>query len=386
MRLLSSSTLSSDPRPCNVIRKVIVTGLWIIFFLVVFDVSTNFLFPYPSDPRVTASGQLKVYFEYGRSVEGKLSRMVGPTDESSSAIAQAGWLDPELWKKLNLPVSRAPSENLLVAIYGMSFSNHVGEAMKAMDAKLGLRMIAGPAAPPNYSFAAYNLDRGRHQADVVILGLLASSVKALRTLNGMTWQFEGPAPYTYPRYFVKDGKLKAIWPKTLSLAQLRAALQDKEQWNACVTQIREHDQFFNSFLFKHNWLDNSVLVRLIRRAWAQRHQMTITNQIHGSAGFNAEIEIPVLRAMVTDFAATVRGDGKLPIVLILNDRGYDDHLFKALKPTLENASIPYVSSHNIAPATDIRNFVGDGHFTQSANKLIADAVLTLLNEHYGLRH
>lgn len=386
MRLLSSSTLSSDPRPGNVIGKVIVTGLWIIFFLVVFDVSTNFLFPYPSDPRVTSSGQLNVYFEYGRSVEGKLSRMVGPTDESSSAIAQAGWLDPELWKQLNLPVSRAPSENLLVAIYGMSFSNHVGEAMKAMDAKLGLRMIAGPAAPPNYSFAAYNLDRGKHQADVVILGLLASSVKALRTLNGMTWQFEGPAPYTYPRYFLKDGKLKAIWPKTLSLAQFRAALQDKEQWNAFVTQIREHDQFFNSFLFKHNWLDNSVLVRLIRRAWAQRHQMTITNQIHGPAGFNAEIEIPVLRAMVTDFAATAKGDGKLPIVLILNDRGYDDHLFKALKPTLENASIPYVSTHNIAPATDIRNFVGDGHFTHSANKLIADTVLKLLNEHYGLRH
>ncbi|HEY9708275.1 MAG TPA: hypothetical protein V6D48_08730, partial [Oculatellaceae cyanobacterium] len=314
MHLLSSSTLSSDPRPAQVIRKVVVTGVWILFFLVLFDISINFLFPYPLDPQVTSVGQLNTYFEYGRSLEGKLSRMVGSTDESSSPIAQAGWLDPDLWKKLKIPVSRAPGEELLVTIYGMSFSNEVGEEMKAIDPRIGLRMIAGPAAPPNYSFAAYNLDRGKHQADIVILGLLASSVKAMRTLNGMTWQFEGPAPYTYPRYFVEDGKLKAIWPKSLSLAQLRASLQDKKQWDAFVTQMREHDQFFNSFLFKRNWLDNSVVVRLIRRAWAQRHQMAITNQIHNPAGFNPELEIPVLRAMVAEFAATARSDGKLPIV------------------------------------------------------------------------
>jgi hypothetical protein len=377
MRLLSSSTLSSESRPRN-IRKVVVTGLWIFFFVVVFDVLINFLFPYPSDPHVTSPGQLKTYFEYGRSVEGKLSRMVGPTDEASSSLAQAGWLDPQLWKKLNLPVSRPPGKDLLIAIYGMSFSNHVGEAMEAMDSRLAIRAIAGPAGPPNYAFAAYNLDRGKHQADVVILGLLASSVKAVRTLNGMTWQFEGPAPYTYPRYFVEDGKLKATWPTILSLAQLRAALQDKSQWDAFVTQLREHDGFFNSFLFEHNWLDNSAIVRMIRRAWAQRHQTTITNQIHSPTGFNEETEIPVLRAMVAEFAATAKADGKRPIVLVLNDRGYDDHLFQALKPTLESASIPYVSTHNIAPATDIRNFVGDGHFTTSANKLIAEAVLKLL--------
>ncbi|HEY9607836.1 hypothetical protein [Allocoleopsis sp.] len=311
--------------------------------------------------------------------------MLGPTDEASSPIAQAGWLDPELWKKLKAPVSRPPGKELLIAIYGMSFSNHVGTAMEAMDSRIAIRAIAGPAAPPNYSFAAYNLDRGRHQADIVILGLLASSVKAIRTLNGMTWQFEGPAPYTYPRYVLEDGKLKAIWPNSLSLAQFRAAFGNKQQWDALLTQMREHDQFFNAFLFKHNWLDNSVIVRMIRRAWAQRHQMMISNQIHSSAGFNAELDIPVLRAIITDFAATAKGDGKLPIVLVLNDRGYEDHLFQALKPTLESASIPYVSTHNIAPATDVRNFVPDGHFTESANQLIAKAMLKLIDEHFSLK-
>lgn len=381
MHLYSSSTLSSNSPTGKAIRKVVVTGLWIFFFLVVFDVSINVLFPYPLDPQVTP-GKLNAYFEYGRSVEGKLSRMVGPTEESSSSLAQAGWLDPELWQKLNLPVSRASGKDLLVATYGMSHLIQVAEAMEGMNSRLTIRAIAGPAASPSYSFAAYSLDRGKHQADVVILGVLASSVKALRTLNGMTWQFEGPAPYTYPRYFVEDEKLKAIWPKILSLAQLRTALQDKQQWKEFVTQMREHDEFFNSFLFKQNLLDNSVVLRLIRRARAQRHQTMITNQIHGPGGFNGELEIPVLRAIVADFAATAERDGKMPIVLVLNDRGYDDHLFQALKPTLENASIPYVSTHSIAPATDLRNFVADGHFTQSANKLIAEAVLELLNGHF----
>ncbi len=383
MHLHNSFIPSFNLRTAKAIRKSVVIGLWILFFLVVFDVSINFLFPYPLDPHVTSPGELKVYFEYGRSIEGKLSRAIGSTDESSSSIAQVGWLDPELWKKLNVPVSRGPNEDLLVAIYGMSFSNNVGEAMKEIDSRIGLRMIAGPAAPPNYSLAAYTLDRGRHQADVVILGLLASSVKAIKTMNGMTWQFESPAPYTYPRYLLEDGKLKAIWPKIMSLNQFRTALHDKQQWDAFVTQIREHDQFYSSFLFQRNFLDNSVLVRLIRRAWAQRHQMTVTNQIHDSRGFNAESEIPVLKAIVTEFAATAKADGKMPIVLLLNDRGYEDHLFQALKPTLENASIPYLSTHNIAPATDIRNFVSDGHFTKSANKSIAEALLKLIKSHFA---
>lgn len=385
MHLHSISTLSSKLLKSKKIRQAFVTGLWIVFFLFAFDVAINFLFPYPSDPRVTSPGQLNLYFEYGRSVEGKLARMIGTTDESSAPIAQAGWLDLELWKKLNIPTSRAPGEDLLVAIYGMSFSNQVAEAMKEMDAKIGLRLVAGPAAPPNYAFAAYKLDRGKHQADVAILGILASSVKALRTISGLTWNFEAPTPFTYPRYFVADGKLKAIWPKVLSLAQLRTVVEDKQQWNEFVTQIRDNDQFFSSFLFKRNWLDNSAIVRLIRRGYAQRHQAMITNKIHSSAGFNAEIDIPVLSSIVTDFAATARTDGKLPIVLLISDRGYEDHLFKALSPTLEGASIPYVSTHNIAPATDIKNFVGDGHFTESANKLIAKAVLKLINEHFDRR-
>ncbi|MBR8836306.1 MAG: hypothetical protein DSM106950_20365 [Stigonema ocellatum SAG 48.90 = DSM 106950] len=379
MRQLNSYTLNSKGRSTGkAIGKSIAIGLWIIFFLLVIDVAVNFLFPYPSDPRISSHNQLSVYFNYGRSLEGKLSQMVGATDESSSALTQAGWIDPDSWKKLHLPTTRATGEDRLVAIYGMSFSNEVGAAIKEINSKITLRMIAAPAAGPNYSFAAYNQDRGRHQADVVILGVLASSVKALKTMNGMTWQFEMPAPYTYPRYFLEDDLLKEVSPKISSLAQLRATLASRQQRDAFLAQLRDYDEFFDSFLFEQNFLDNSAIVRMIRRAWAQRHQKAIEQKIHNSHGFNPENEIPVLRKIVTEFAATAQKDGKMPIVLLFNDRGYDDHLFRALEPTLKSASIPYVSTHKIAPATNLDNFLPDGHFTTSVNKKIAEAVLQLI--------
>lgn len=384
MRQLSLSIPRSKPPEGKGIRRTLITGLWIICSLLLIDFTVNFLFPYPSDPHVEPK-QLSRYFNYGLSVEGKLSQMIKPTDQASSAVAVAGWLDPELWKKLNLATKPDAGEDLLVAIYGMSFSQQVGDAMKAIEPKITLRTIAAPAGPPSYSFAAYNLDRGRHEANVVVLGVLASSVKGLRAMNGMTWQFEGPAPYTYPRYFLRDGNLSAVQPQITSFAQLRAAFQDNQQWSAFLAQMQENDQFFNGFLFKHNFLDNFTIVRLIRRAFAQRYQKAKETQVHSPDGFNPDYEIPVLKAIVTKFAATAKSDRKLPIVLLINDRGYDDHLFKALQPTLESTSIPYISTHSIVPPSNLSNFVSDGHFTKNGNKKIAEVMLKLIDERLNWR-
>lgn len=388
MRLPNSSTLSSKilHRKFHrnwAIRKAFVTVLCTMFFLCVFDLAINVLFPYPANPLAVHPKQIQVYFDYGRSVEGKLSHMLGPSDDKSAAIAQAGWLDPEQWQHLNLPTRRKPGDDLLMAVYGNSFSEQVAAAVESLDPKITIRFIGGPAAPPNHSYAAYTLDRGAHQADIVVLGILASSVKALRTLNGMTWQFEAPAPYSYPRYMLQDGKLKAIMPKVGTLAQLRAAFYDPPHWNDYIKQLQEHDEFYNSFLFHHNLLDRSAIIRMMRRAFAQRYQAMQTSQAYSkTTGFNAEVEVPLLQAITTEFAAAVRKDGKLPIVLLFNDQGYADHLFQALKSTLESNSIPYISSHTIAPATDIRNFIPDGHFVKSVNQKIGQAMLSLINQHF----
>lgn len=359
--------------------RIVRLVLWIVLFLCLFDGLINLLYPYPSVPNVKA-GELNRYFNYGRSIEGKLPQIIGPTDDSSSKFAVVGWLDPA-----SLPAEPPPGwgegKNKLVSIYGMSFAGQVGYALQELDRNIGLRLVAAPAAPPSYTYAAYQLDRGRHHADVVILGVLASSVKALRSISALTWQFEAPVPYTYPRYFLQDGKLMAIEPKVTSLGQFRTARQNPSQWQDVLAQLQAYDEYFDSFLFKQSWLDRSVLVRMLRRAWAQRHQAAIEQKSHTANGFNPEYEIPLLRAIVSDFAKTATHDGKLPIVLLFNDRGYDDHLFQALKPTLEQESIPYISSHTIAPASVPTNFVKDGHFTKQANLKITEAVLELINQH-----
>jgi hypothetical protein len=359
------------------IRGAAITGLWFLTALVSFDAAINRLFP--SDPLNTSPGAVKLYFDYGRSTEAKISRQLGATDQTSAPIARAGWLD-DMQNSAKLSSSTA-AQHHLIALYGMSFVQHVGEAMQAVDPSLELRMLLGPAAPPNHSFAAYQRDRGQ-QADVVIFGILASSVKAMDAMSGMTWTTDFPPPFTFPKYQVQNSQLEATMPLVNSLPQLRQAEQNPQQWQAFVAQLQQHDRFFDPFTFHHNWLDNSAIVRLLRRSWAKNHQDQVMRQIHDQNGFKSDWQqAAVLKQMVQEFAATARQDGKLPIVLLFNDRGYADHLYQLLQPTLAAANIPYVSTHEIAPATDGRNFVSDGHFTKEVDQKIAVKVLDLMQQH-----
>jgi hypothetical protein len=361
------------------VQDLAKVGIGFISTLVALDVAINLLFPYPSDPLNTSPGAMKLYFDYGRSIEGKVARQMGTTDDTTAPIARVGWLDSHLGE--GEAVQPAPGKDLLVAIYGMSFAEHVGRAMETVDPNITLRVVAGPSAPPNYSFAAYEADRGRHQANVAILGILASSVKGMGAMTGMTWGSEVPAPYTFPKYQLKGGELEPIQPEIQSLSQLRMALSDPQQRNAFVDQLRTNDQFFNSFVFERSLLDGSAIVRMLRRAWAKSHQDTITSQIHTPTGFNPDWEqVPVLKRMVEEFAASAKRDGKLPIVLLFNDQGYDAHLYQLLSPTLEQNKIPFVSNHDIAPATDRSNFVPDGHFTPAVNQRMAEKVMAIINQ------
>ena len=70
---------------------------------------------------------------------------------------------------------------------------------------------------------------------------------------------------------------------------------------------------------------------------------------------------------------------RTPVVLLFNDRGYGDDLYRGVAPVLDRDHIPYVSSHTIAPATDHQNFVADGHFTPANDEKIAKAFVDLLH-------
>jgi hypothetical protein len=379
----STAVLEKSPRlashPRKTVSSVVKTGIYTLLSLAAIDVAINVLFPYPTDPLNINPGTLNLYFDYGRSLESKAFRQLGKTDDQSAPIAQAGWLNDS---GKGEPTQPKPGSDILVALYGMSFSNQVGEALQKLDAKITTRMIAAPYAPPNHSFAAYQRDRA--SAKVVILGILASSVQGLDSMTGLTLGGEVPAPYTFPQYDLIHGQLQPVPPQIQTLAQLRAARDTPQQWQTFVTQLTERDRFYTPLTFQHNFIDQSAILRMVRRSWAKQYRGRVSQSIHTSAGFNLQWrQIPVLQKMVEEFAIGAKQGGALPIVLLIQDQGYDDHLYKILQPTLEQTGVTAVSTHTIAPAGDRQNFVADGHFTAAANQRIAAKVLEVINQRLG---
>jgi hypothetical protein len=59
------------------------------------------------------------------------------------------------------------------------------------------------------------------------------------------------------------------------------------------------------------------------------------------SGFNPQSEqVQVARAMVRDLTSRARQDGIVPVIYIVNNFGFSDYLFEALKPALEADRIP----------------------------------------------
>lgn len=381
MRLHSSSisSFNSGGSPAEHVRGAVgdaaVTLLWTLVFLAVIDVAINRLFAYPTDPRSTSPTQLQQYFEYGRSAEGKLRRMVQPTDEATAPIALIGWLDPLSFD--NRPSQPAPGSDLLVSVYGMSFSQDLGAAIKKADPRITIRAVTAPAAPGSYSYAAYQMDRGRHQAHVAILGVMAANVAVINTMSPVTWN-DAAYPYTYPRYRVESGQIQTVRPVVQTLSHMRAALgPSPSMWREYCEQLSQHDECYSTFLVRQTVLDRSSLCRLARRGWSQPGM----SRVHGPRGFDPGSEqVLVLRALVADFARCCRKDGVLPIVFLIDNLGYADHLFATLRPVFEREPIPVLSSHALISPADPRNYIGGGHFTAAGNALLAKDALRLIND------
>ena len=139
-------------------------------------------------------------------------------------------------------------------------------------------------------------------------------------------------------------------------------------------------------MFRSWSLDESVLARLARRGWGQSSKRGSIERFHNAAGFTNELGLlDVTRALVTAFITQVRSDGKLPVVLAINDRGYSDHLHRVLAPIVATDEAVYLSTHELAPASDIGNFLKDGHFIPAKDQLIAGKLAELINARLNRR-
>jgi hypothetical protein len=145
----AAETRMANSGPSVSILNIAATCFWTIAWLVVIDISINVIFSYPADPHQSA-GAFPAYFDYGRSIEGKIRRMIQSTDEASDPVAIAGWPD-----RLCLQMPSSPPSRIGISIYGMSFSKHIGEAMQEEDASIVPTYYIGPAAPPNHSYSCF---------------------------------------------------------------------------------------------------------------------------------------------------------------------------------------------------------------------------------------
>jgi hypothetical protein len=370
MPLDSSSTSSSERGGLRPIAQTVAATLCALAML---DAAVNLLLPMPADPRQQPS-TLQRYFDYGRSIEGKLHYLVRDTDAASAPIVRSGWFN-EPHREPALP---AAAGGRLFAVYGQSMSHRVGHQIAALDESVTIRLRGGPGAPLGHSYEFFRRDRGQHRADVVVLGVVASGLRALTSMTTMGWAFEVPAPYTYPRWVVEAGELKAIQPVIQSTADLRRALADPASWQRFVAQLRAHDLSYRPSLFDAGLSDLSATLRAAKRGWGQRHQDILADRYHTPQGFvDNDGILTVARAIVRQFAAEVRADGAIPVVILFHDRGYGDDLYRALASTLIEHKVPFVSTHAIAPANEPSSFVPDGHFQRQFDEEFARRVLAL---------
>jgi len=350
-----------------------------LFWLTLVDICINWLFAYP-DVLDQYPSSLDRYFDYGRSIEGKVSRMVNNTVDSSDPIIAAGWIDPQSWR--SLPSVPKDDNDLLLAYYGMSFAEDISLALGELDDDITLRGIGGPSAPPNHSYAAYMADEAGRNADVALIGVLTSSVKRMRSLSGMSWSYEHPAPYSYPYYQLNSsGNLVAVEPVISSASEFVSEFNRKgPQWQRFLAQMTQYDVAFDAVVFNESWVDNSALLRLIRRGWANRVRQRSDYGLYDAVtGFNAEaVEIKTLKVMLSDFVATARDNDQLPIILLISDSGYGDSLYKVLSPHLQSLDTLSLSTHELVPSDNPANFIDDGHFIPAANYKVATALQEMI--------
>ena len=320
--------------------------------------------------------ELQRYFEYGRSIEGKLFHMM--TGLRDGRILSAGWIDQEQLKQL--PSKAKPGSDLLVAAYGQSFTLNAVNGAASIDQGLTLRNIGGPGAPASHSYWAYRADAPLRRADVVVFGVLSSTVGQLASMSGLISMFENPAPFTYPRYRMVAGRLEEELPRIRSEAEFRAAFAARStQWQAFERQLEASDKGYDAFTFSESWIDASTVGRLVRRGWVAHRRDYDDGVYSPEQGFDPDSEeVRALRQILLELDAATRSRGERLIVLLLHTQGHSDRLHAVLKDELRAARVEYLSTHALFSANDPGNFLPDGHYAPLASEALSRELRNLI--------
>ena len=262
----------------------------------------------------------------------------------------------------------------------MSHAKILGKAMAKIDSKYVIRNITGPGVPPGWSFAAYREDKDRHEASVVILGIMTDSIAYISATSGATSFFDSGHPYTFPRYSVVNGELKDIYPPFYTEKGFKNYLFNPIKWAKYRDWLSKHDKYYSPILFKKTIADKSAMLRVLRRGYSVYFNKKRIGNVYTNNGFNCNSEEMIaLRKILITFAQEVKMQKRIPIVYIVNNEGHGDHLYRALKPVLDTYKIAYLSTHIICPPDNPRVFNGmNSHFIPSKDTELAREMIKII--------
>lgn len=322
-----------------------------------------------------APAGLSAFFEYGRSVPGKIAQWQDRPGQSGNLLKVA-WRPELLAESTTKFAAEDPAAGPVFRNYGMSFTQQLLAAAQKARPELKVDGHAGPAASPNFVYSIFLDDRAnRRPGDVVVFGILSSSVPGLASFSNRVWSFEQPAPFTYP-IFRPDaaGGLSRTDPEVVAFTDMtdpaKAAIFD--------AQMRTEDALWTPEAFALPALDVSPFARLLRRASAigaiAAREATITT--HPEDGPMPWAE--VLRRMVRDVARISREDGQIPLIVLIQAHDPESvSLRQALVPMFEAEDIPYLATDEVADPQNSAAFVPDGHLTPAKNDELARRMLAL---------
>lgn len=312
---------------------------------------------------------LKQFFEYGRSVPGKLAQWQENPDMPANLLRVA-WQPAIVSGSARAFAEEDPGQRRL-RLYGFSFANHISEALAARRPDLPIDRHSGPGAPPNFTYSLAAQDRAnRRPGDVVVWAVLSSSTPAMSSFSNRVWAFEQPSPFTYPVYrLAEGGGLRREDPVVVDLDDQLALDERPELAARWSRQLRERDGLYTAAAFGAPWLDISPFSRLIRRARATNAIAEREDAITARPDAAPYPYAEVLRRMARDFAAEVRADGQVPVVMLVQtgDLGSPD-LRALLAPYLREHDIPYFATADYQDPADPSVFLPDGHYTYPVNE------------------
>jgi hypothetical protein len=213
---------------------------WVLLWLIALDVAASLAFAYPNDPRDLSPSRWALYFDYGRSMEGRLRRATRADPEQTAPITLSGWYQPLVAAVRPAKVANGTT----VHFYGMSHAVRLADALQATSTTLTARSVAAPGATANWAFGAFRRDTGRRSGDVAVLAFMSTTLPMITTMSPMTWNSSFAMPYTADRYRLRDGELVATRPPYDSFSGYISVFDDPARWSEAQRTFAANDPFF----------------------------------------------------------------------------------------------------------------------------------------------